>query len=385
VTLLDQPGQRRPKQKAKAPTAPATMVSGFSALLALVAVLNVVGLVMVLSASSVQAASETGSTWSVFTRQAMWLALGAGALAVTMRIDYRRWRRLATPMLVLACGLLVLVLVPGFGVRVNGATSWLGRGAIRFQPSEFAKLAVLLFVADLLARRADRVTDTRLSLRPVVAVFAVIAGLLMLEPDLGTTLATGAIVFSLLLVSGVPLLALGKVMGTGGAVALLLALSEPYRRDRLLAFLHPEADPLNTGYQPFQSLVAVSSGGLFGTGLGQSKAKWGFLPNAHTDFIYAIICEELGLVGGLLVLALFVGFGFFGIRTALRAPDRFGMLVAAGITAWVLSQALINIGAVVGLLPITGITLPFVSFGGSSLVVLMAATGILLNIAKRGA
>jgi cell division protein FtsW len=368
----------------RAPKAPASAPSGFWALLLTVGVLNVVGLVMVLSASSVEATRDYGSTWAVFLRQAMWLALGVVALAVFARIDYRRWRRLAAPALALAVLLLVLVLVPGLGVTVNGATSWLGTGPLRFQPSEFAKLAVLLWAADLLARRARHAGNLRLTLVPVLVVFGGVALLLMLEPDLGTTLAMAAIVGAVLFVAGVPLLPLGAALGAGGLVATLLAMAAPYRRARLLAFLHPEADPLNSGWQSFQSLVGVSSGGLFGVGLGASRAKWGFLPNAHSDFIFAIIAEELGLVGALLVLGLLVAFGVFGVRAALRAPDRFGLLVGAGVTAWVLAQALVNIGAVVGMLPITGITLPFVSAGGSSLVVLMAATGILLNVARQG-
>ena len=362
----------------------AAQPSGFWALLVLVGILNVVGLVMVLSASSVQAASELGSTWSIFVRQAIWLVLGVIALSVTVRIPFRFWGRVSRPLLYASFAMLVLVLIPGLGVEVNGARSWLGSGAVRFQPSELAKLAMLFFAADLLARRRARMDDWRLTLLPVMVVFGALALLLMLQPDLGTMLATSIIVFAVLFVAGVPLGPLTGVLAGGGALAMLLALAAPYRRNRLLAFLNPEADPLNVGYQSFQSLLAVSSGGLIGVGLGASRAKYGFLPNAHTDFIYAIICEELGIIGGLLVLGLLVGVGVFGIRAAMRAPDRFGMLLAAGITAWILGQALINIGAVVGMLPITGIPLPFVSFGGSSLTVLMAATGILLNVARSG-
>ena len=358
--------------------------TAFLALLLLVVALNVVGLVMVLSASSVQSLTETGSAWSYFLKEVSWVGLGCVALLATLRLDYRHWRRVA-PLLLLGSGMLLLVvLVPGVGIKVNGARSWLGSGPIRFQPSELAKLALLLYCADLLARRAHRVHETRLTLRPVLAVVAVVVLLMMLQPDLGTTMVLGAIVLAVLFVAGVPLLPLTGVTLAGGAAALALALWAPYRRARVLAFLHPSDDPMSTGYQINQSLMGVASGQLTGVGLGESRAKYGFLPNAHTDFIFAIISEELGLLGALAVVALFVAFAVFGTRTALRAPDRFGTLVAAGITAWVLSQALVNIGGVVGLLPITGLTLPFVSFGGTSLVVCMAATGILLNIARQG-
>jgi cell division protein FtsW len=212
----------------------------------------------------------------------------------------------------------------------------------------------------------------------------VILALVMLQPDLGTTMVLGAIVLSVLFVAGVPMLPLAGVTALGGAGAVLLALWAPYRRARLLAFLHPSADPMSTGYHINQSLMGVASGQLTGVGLGESRAKYGFLPNAHTDFIFAIISEELGLLGALTVVAMFVAFAWLGTRTALRAPDRFGTLVAAGITAWITAQAIVNIGGVVGLLPITGLTLPFVSFGGTSLMVCMAATGILLNIARQG-
>jgi len=349
-----------------------------------VAVLVVVGLVMVLSASSVQAERDSGSTWTYFLKQSMWTALGCAAIAVTSRFDYRRWRALVPVLLAGSMFLLVLVLVPGFGIQVNGARSWLGRGALRVQPSELVKLTLLLFCADLLAKRAHLMDDPRVTLNPVLAVSGITVFLMMLQPDLGSTMVMGVIVFAVLFVAGMPLGRLAGVFTLSGAGATVLALSETYRRNRLLAFLHPSRDPGNTGYQINQSLMGIASGGLFGVGLGNSKAKWGFLPNAHTDFIFAIIAEELGLVGALLVIALFVGFAILGVKAALDAPDRFGCYVAAGITAWILAQAFVNIGGVVGVLPITGLTLPFISFGGSSLVVTMASTGILLNIAAAG-
>ncbi|MCI3949502.1 MAG: ftsW 1 [Acidimicrobiales bacterium] len=385
-------GKGKPKAKPKGgagsrrPTGAAAAAgrTTFVLLGAVVTILLVTGVVMVLSASSVQSLKELGSSWSLFIRHLTWLTIGVVALVVTVSVDYRRWRTLALPMLAVSAGLLVLVLVPGLGLQVNGARSWIGVGSLTLQPSEIAKLALILFVAELLSRRSSAMADSRLTLRPVLVVAGAIALLVMLQPDLGTTMVLGALVLALLYVGGVPLMKLGATAALGGGVALFLALRKEYRRDRLLAFLDPGADPESIGYQISQSLTGVASGRLTGVGLGASRSKWGFLPNAHTDFIFAIIGEETGLIGALVVVALFVAFAVLGVRAALHAPDRFGTLVAAGITAWVVSQALVNIGGVVGLLPITGLTLPFVSFGGTSLVVTMAATGILLNIARAG-
>ena len=353
-------------------------------LLVLTGVLLVIGLVMVLSASSVQSLAEYGSTWVYFVRQVMWVFFGVIALVVASRVDYRFLRRLSVPLLITSLALLVVVLVPGVGISVNGARSWLGAGFLRMQPSELVKLALLLFSCDLLARRHDRMHDARLTLVPILVVMGVTAFLMMLQPDLGSTMVMGAIVFAVLFVAGVPLLRLTGVFTGGSALALGLAMAAPYRRNRLLAFLDPSRDPMNTGYQINQSLVGLASGGLFGVGLGESRSKYGFLPNAHTDFIFAIISEELGLVGALIVVVLFLALATLGVKAALRAPDRFGMLLAAGITAWILAQALVNIGGVIGLMPITGLTLPFISSGGSSLVVTLASTGILLNVAAQG-
>ena len=353
-------------------------------LLAIVAVLIIVGLVMVLSASSVQSQREVGSTWSYFVKQVMWVVVGVAALFATSRLDYRRWTRLSGPFLAACTFLLLVVLVPGIGDEVNGARSWLALGPMRMQPSELVKLAVLLHAANLLARRYRRIDDWRLTLLPVCVLAGGIAFLIMLQPDLGTTIVLGSITFAVLFVSGVPLLRLVGVGAVGTAGALVLALGKAYRRNRILSFLDPSKDPLNTGFQLNQSFMGIASGGWTGLGLGESRAKWGFLPNAHTDFIFAIICEELGLIGALAVVALFLGFAVFGTRAALMAPDRFGTLVAAGVTAWILTQAFVNVGGVVGLLPITGLTLPFISFGGTSLLITMAATGVLVNIARQG-
>lgn len=355
----------------------------FLGLFALVVILNLIGLLMVLSASAVDALYEYGSSWYQFQRQFVWLLLGAAVLVVVMRIDYHRWRPFVGWFLLATIALLALVLVPGFGLEVNGASRWLGVGQFRIQPSEIAKLAVLLFAADLLARRSEKVHDWRVTLRPVVFVFAVVAALIMAQPNLGTTLILATIVLVVLFVAGVRLKPLAAAAAGGAALASLAAFTAPYRYRRLMAFRDPWSDPLNTGYQTIQSQVGIANGGLLGVGLGEGRAKWGFLPYPHTDFIFAIVGEEFGLLGAVLVVALFVGVGLLGVRTALRAPDAFGMLVATGVTTWILVQAFVNIGAVVGVLPITGVPLPFVSFGGSSLLVTMAAAGLLLNVARQ--
>ncbi len=354
----------------------------FLALGALLITLNLTGLVMVLSASGVTSLDDTGSPWSQFTKQLIWLGIGTVALMVSVRVDYRSWRKVTGPFLVGTIALLALVLVPGVGVEVNGASRWLGWGQFRLQPAELAKLAVLLFVADLLTRRAHRINESQLSLRPVMVVFCIVAGLIMLQPNLGTTMLIFAIVFALLFVAGVPAWRLGLVLTGATAAAGLLLWLTPFRRRRLFAFTDPWADPLNTGYQPLQSQVGLANGGVYGTGLGAGRSKYGFLPEAHTDFIFTVIGEELGLIGACVLVAVFIAFAVVGARIAMRAPDRFGMLVATGISSWVLFQAFVNIGAAVGVLPITGVPLPFVSFGGSSLVVNMMAMGILLNIAR---
>lgn len=353
-------------------------------LVMVVAVLNVIGLVMVLSASSVRSLDDKGNAWWFFERQLLWTGLGVVGFAVSSRVDYRSWRRFTLAFLVVATGLLLVVLVPAIGIRVDGSRRWLGAGSWRLQPSEIAKLALLVYAADVITRRAKEFEDWRRVLRPVVGVFLVLAALVMLEPDLASTMVLTIIVGAVLVVGGIRarhLAALGTLAVSG---VTLFALLVPWRRARMLAFLDPWHDKTNAGYQVTQSLIALGSGGWTGVGLGASRAKWRFLPAAHTDFIFAIIGEELGLLGCALVVGLFLGLAVLGVRTALRAPDRFGMLVAGGITGWVVGQAVINIGAVVGLLPVSGIPLPFVSFGGTALVFTMIAAGMLGNVARQG-
>jgi len=368
-------GPRRPVGRRTGP---------FLVLFLTVTALVLLGVVMTLSASAVVSINTSDSAWSLFRRQLIWTGLGALVLFVVMRIDYRRLRVLATPAVVGSVVLLVVVLLPGFGVNVNGATRWIRLGPFSFQPSELAKLAMVLFVADLLSRPTRDIQNTATTLRPVVAVTGLVIGLLMLQPHLGNSVVIAIAVGSMLFLAGTPLLHLGglSVVSALGMVAVIAGT--PWRRHRWDVFMDPWRDPAGLGYQPLQSLHAITVGGLTGVGLGASKAKWGFLPFAHSDFIFAIIAEELGLLGAGAVVLLFVTLGFTGVVVALRAPDRFGMLLALGITMWIVSQAFLNIGSVTKVVPVVGVTLPFLSFGGTSLVVTMAAVGVLLNIARQG-
>jgi cell division protein FtsW len=355
----------------------------YRGIIGIVSVLSLIGLVMILSASSVTALYENGSTWYQFQRQFIWLLLGVAALILVQRIDYHRLVKWIPAAIVITGVLMVLVLIPGLGVNVNGASRWLGWGQLRVQPSELVKLVMILFVADVLTRRAKQLDDNRAVLWPILVVFFSFVALLMLQPNLGTTIILASVVLVMLFVGGIPGKSLGFLIAGLVSGATMAAFLEPYRYRRLVAFIDPWADPLNTGFQTIQSQVSLANGGLLGTGLGAGRAKWGFLPEAHTDFIYAIIGEEAGLAGALIVIALVLSLGLLGVRTALRSSDRLGMLIATGVTAWILVQALINVGAVVGVLPITGVPLPFVSAGGSSLVVTMAAVGVLLNVARQ--
>ena len=364
-------------------TAGAERTPNYLLLVATVAVLNVVGGVMVLSASSVSSLTDYGSAWYFFERQVAWTVVAAIAFMVAARIDYHSWRRWIRPLLVVSIVLLLAVLIPGIGIEVAGSRRWLGAGAVRFQPSEIAKLALLVYAADVLARRVRDLHDWRRVLRPILIVLAVIGALVLREPDLDSTIVLLLIATTILIVGGIRLRHLAVFGGVAATAGTLLALAEPYRRARVFAFLNPSSGSSSTSYQISQSLIAIGSGGWTGVGLGAGRAKWLFLPNAHTDFIFAIIGEELGLVGCLLVVGLFVAFAVLGTRAALGAPDRFGTLLASGVTAWVVGQAAINIGAVIGLLAVSGIPLPFVSFGGSALVFTMVAAGILGNVARQ--
>ena len=383
------PAADGPKRSARAapapdgPKRPAGRRTGLFLLLFLsVVFLVLLGVVMGLSATAAPSLSETNSPWSLFRRHLMWVVLGAVALVVMMRVDYRRWRPLVTAGMVAALGLLAATAMPAFGLTVNGAQRWISIGPVTLQPSEPAKLALVLFIADILSRPGRSILDHRATLRPVLTVAAAMICLLMMQPHLGASVITTAIFAAMLWFAGTRLLPLAGLGVFCLAAVLMVIKLSPWRWERMLGFINPWDDPLGNGYQPLQSLHALASGGINGVGLGAGRSKWGFLPYAHTDFILAVIGEELGLLGTLLVTGLFAVIGVAGYCAALRAPDRFGMLAAVGVTTWILVQAIINIGTVVAVFPVVGITLPLLSFGGSSLVATMAAMGLLLNVAR---
>lgn len=370
--------------RARTPSGNEALDTGRSRLLVLlflVAVLSLIGLVMVLSASSVESLQVFGSPWYYFEHQGLWLLVGLAGFLVAFRVDYHRWRRLARPAMVISVLLLVAVLLPHIGSTSGGASRWLGFGPITIQPSELAKLAMVLFGADLLDRRAGH-GSLRYQMKPLVIALVVVGALIMKQPDMGTTMVVAAICLALLFAAGAPWKALVGLCSGGLAAAALLAVAAPYRWRRLVSFLHPFRDFQSSGYQSAEGLVAIGSGGLFGSGIGTSVASYGYLPNQQTDFIFAIIAEETGLAGSLLLVSLFGALALVGIRIACRAKDRFGFLLASGITAWLTAQAVINIGSVVGVLPVVGVPLPFVSYGGSSLSVECVAVGILANVAR---
>jgi len=336
------------------------------------------GLVMVYSATSASETLGDGDSMSFLKRQSAYALLGVIGMAVASRFDYHRLRYLAPPLLLVALGLCTAVLI--VAPAVNGAHRWFLVGPASFQPSELAKLALCLFAAAYLARRRPPRTLGSL-LRPLGILTAIFCGLILLEPDLGTTIALCGMMLAIMLVAGVPvrLLAAGSVLALG--VGTIAIWSEPYRRARLFSFLDPWNDAQGAGFQIVQATIGIGSGGVTGRGLGESVTKTGYLPEAHTDMIFAVIGEELGLIGSTFVIGAFALFAFAGFRIALRSRDPFGKLLAAGLTALVCGQAAINLAAVLGIAPLTGVPLPFVSYGGSSLVVLLAGVGILLNIA----
>jgi cell division protein FtsW len=343
--------------------------------------LTAFGLVMVYSATSAPAALGGGDPVFYLKRESIYAALGVVLLLIASRIDYRTLRHLAPILMLASFGLCLAVLV--LGEQVNGARRWLGVGPLAFQPSELAKLSLAIWASAYLARHRAPQSLKEL-VRPIGLTTGLLAGLILLEPDLGTVIAIGIVLGAILVVSGVPL----RVLAAGGSIAIALGLAaiwfEPYRRARLFSFVHPWHDAQGAGFQTLQAIIGFGSGGFFGTGIGQGVAKVNYLPEAHTDMIFATIGEELGLVGAALVIAAYCAFAYAGLRVALRCRDPFGKRLAAGLTTLVCGQALVNLAAVLGLAPLTGITLPFVSYGGSSLVVSLASVGVLLNIAGHG-
>ena len=341
-----------------------------------------VGVVMVFSASSVTAYHELGDAYHYLKRQSLWAAIGLVALVICMNIDYHLWAKLAGPLIVLSIIALTAVLVPGIGITISGSRRWLGAGPVRVQPSEFAKLSVVIFLAAYLSTSPDRVKSVVRGIFVPLILVGMCAVLVLREPDLGTSIGMAATAWLMLLIAGGSPGWLVGLAAMTAPVIYLYARHDPVRIRRLTSFLDPWADPLDSGFHIIQSLLALGSGGLVGTGLGLSRQKFYYLPEQHTDFIFAIIGEELGFLGAALVVFLYAIFAWRGFRASLNAPDSFGSLLAAGITIMVALQAAMNIAVVTGSMPITGITLPLISSGGSSLVPMLAGVGILLNITR---
>jgi len=340
------------------------------------------GLVMVYSASSARGLIASDDPAYYLKRQALYALVGLVALVLLSRTDFRKLRHVGGPMLALAFFFLVAVLV--VGSSVNGAKRWIPLGSFSFQPSELAKLGLALWLGARLARKPAPRSLGELA-KPVGLVVCFVCGLIVVEPDLGTAIAIVIMVGAMLVVSGTPLRVLAASGGLGLSVLMLAIWFEPYRRARLFSFIDPWSDPQNAGFQTVQAMIALGSGGLFGVGLGESVQKIYYLPEASTDMIFAIIGEELGLVGAMGVMGAFVLLGYAGFNVALRCRDPFGKRLATGLTALLCGQAAVNLCAVMGIAPLTGIPLPFVSYGGSSLIVALAAVGILLNIAQNHA
>jgi cell division protein FtsW len=358
-------------------------LTSYHLLVGCTSLLLALGLVMVLSASSVEAYQTSGDSLSIFQKQLLWACIGVPAAWLASRLPVRWYRRAAIPMMLVAFGLLCLVLVPGVGVSVNGNQNWISFGGpFRVQPSEAAKLALVLWSADLLTRKVRVLEQWRHLLVPLLPVAGAMIVLVLAGKDLGTDMVLVSIVLAVLFVVGAPA-RLFAMLGTGMVVAVtLLSVTAPHRLDRFKSWLNPDADYLGAGWQAVHARFALGSGGWWGLGLGAGREKWGGLPEAHTDFIFAVIGEELGLIGTMAVLVLFGLLVYAGLRTALRSQDMFSRLAAAGATAWITSQALVNIGAVLGVLPIAGLPLPLVSYGGSALLPTLVALGMLVSFAR---
>ncbi len=345
--------------------------------------LVVIGLIFVLSASSVRAFSLYGNSFWYFERQAVAAGIGLVAAFIAYRVPYHAWRGSWVLLVAASLGLLMLVLT-GFGTTAGGSTRWIPLGSFSFQPSEVAKVAVAVSGAALLARSVRlRAEPFRLA-SPFLFVVVCTVGLILLQPDLGTTVIVCSIAAALLFAAGIRMRSLASWFAIAATGGLLVAMSNGYMRARFEAFLHPWSNRMTSGYQAVQGMIALGSGHLWGVGLGASRQKWMYVPNAHTDFIFAIMGEEVGLIGEVIVLGLFAVMLYAGIRIAIRSPDLFGRLLATGIVTWLGVQALVNLGGVTGLLPITGVPLPLLSYGGSSLVVTMVGIGVLASICRAG-
>jgi len=351
-------------------------------LLAAALSLLAVGIVMVYSAGAAAAFREYGDSLYYLKRQLVFAGIGLLAMGFAANVDYWIWKKYASVGLVVCFALLCAVLIPGVGVVRGGARSWLGIGGFGIQPSEFMKLALIVFLAKMLSERPERLSSFTKGLLPPLALTGLAFGLIMLQPDLGSGAVLVGTAVILLYAAGARVSHLAALAAAGLAGFAALVAAAPYRMQRIIGFLDPWSDPLGSGYQIIQSLYAIGPGGLVGLGLGASRQKHSYLPEPQTDFIFSIAAEELGFLGGALIIGLFTLLFWRGMRAAIAAPDAFGSLLAVGIVGMIGVQTFINIGVVIGLLPVTGITLPLISAGGSSLTLLLTAIGVLLNVSR---
>ncbi|MBZ5748708.1 MULTISPECIES: stage V sporulation protein E [Metabacillus] len=351
-------------------------------LVILTLLLLTIGLIMVYSASAVWATYKFDDSFFFAKRQLLFAGVGVIAMFFLMNVDYWTWRSWAKVLIIVCFILLIAVLIPGIGMERNGSRSWIGVGAFSIQPSEFMKLAMIAFLAKFLSENQKKITSFKKGLVPSLGLVFTAFGIIMLQPDLGTGTVMVGTCIVMIFVSGARISHFGwlGLLGVAGFVGLVI--SAPYRIKRITSFLDPWEDPLGSGFQIIQSLYAIGPGGLVGLGLGQSRQKFFYLPEPQTDFIFAILAEELGFIGGSLVLLLFGLLLWRGVRIALGAPDLYGSFLAIGIISMVAIQVMINVGVVTGLMPVTGITLPFLSYGGSSLTLMLMAIGVLLNVSR---
>ena len=357
-------------------------LSAYYLLMGSALLLLLLGLIMVMSASSIESVRVFGSPYTLAQRQAFFALLGVVAMFFAARTSVQFWRAFAWPLLLAAFGLLVAVLI--IGVEVAGQRNWIEIfGPFRLQPSEIAKLALVVWGAEVLSRRSRRLDTWRGLLIPIVPVAVVMMVLVLAEGDFGNTVMLGAILAGILFAAGAPLRVFAVFAAVGAVGVWILSLAAPYRMDRILSWLNPGSDRLGFGWQVTQGQYALGTGGFWGVGLGASREKWGTLPEAHTDFIYPVIGEELGLLGTLIVLALFSLLAFAVFRLSRDTDDSFVRYAAAGVGAWIVVQAVVNIGGVLGLLPVAGVTLPLVSYGGSSLIPTLTAIGMLMAFARQ--
>jgi len=349
-------------------------------ILLLAVTLTCFGVVMVYSSSSIMAAKRFGDGFFFLKRQGFYALLGMGMMFLAMQVDYQHLRKLAAPIFIISVLLLVAVLLPGVGTKAGGAARWIRALGFSLQPSELTKLALVIYLAHSLAKKKDKIKSLKFGFIPYMIVLAVVLLLLLLQPDLGTAVTLAAVAMTMLLVAGARLSYLVSIVLLALPFLYVAIMHVGYRRRRILAFLNPWDDPTDTGFQIIQSWIAFGNGGIFGTGLGEGKQKLFYLPEAHTDFIFSVVGEELGFIGVFTVIAIFLMLILRGMRTALRIEDEFGTLLAFGISLMLGLQVIVNLGVGLGLLPTKGMTLPMLSYGGTSLLVTLTAIGILLNI-----